>query len=290
MATYRLKRLASIVAKVQRPEANFKLGELDDIGGCRLILETVEQVHQAADTLKARLILKGSDGEKNYIDTPRESGYRSYHLLTNNETPEGSYHIEIQIRTKLQHYWSTAVEAAGEIYGAEYKSMETNRVNDEQEAERLCFFKIVSSLFALEEHTSPVPGFTDNQHDLRAQLRSLDCAKQLLDDLQQATDSVLPIETKQNSDKELFLLKLSRSNQDLDIESYGQRQLLDAMSQYSVYEHRIEASLMGQESEECPYDNVVLVYARDSKQLEIAYPNYSTNVKQFIGIVRDYLS
>ena len=146
VATYRLKRLASIVAKVQRPEANFKLGELDDIGGCRLILETVEQVHQAADTLKARLTLKGSDGEKNYIVTPRESGYRSYHLLTNNETPEGSYHVEIQIRTKLQHYWSTAVEAAGEIYGTEYKSNARRQFQDSRTINMICGHNYVHSI------------------------------------------------------------------------------------------------------------------------------------------------
>lgn len=35
--------------------------------------------------------------------------------------------MEVQIRTQLQHYWATAVEAAGEIYGAEYKSPEVRR-------------------------------------------------------------------------------------------------------------------------------------------------------------------
>lgn len=37
------------------------------------------------------------------------------------------------------------------------------------------------------------------------------------------------------------------------------------------------------------YDNAVLVYAHDAKQLSVAYPNYSTNVQYFLNKVRSYL-
>lgn len=122
VATYRLKRMVSIVRKLQRPNTHFKLGELDDIGGCRLIVETNGQVRQSAEWLASTLSLKNGLGDKDYIANPQHSGYRSRHLLCNVSSDSGSYHVEIQIRTRLQHCWSTAVEAAGEIYGTEYKS------------------------------------------------------------------------------------------------------------------------------------------------------------------------
>ncbi|KAB7790051.1 RelA/SpoT domain-containing protein [Bifidobacterium leontopitheci] len=80
VSTYRLKRMISIVRKLQRSNAHFKLGELDDIGGCRLIVETNDQVGEAANWLAARLPLKNGSGDKDYIARPQNSGYRSRHL------------------------------------------------------------------------------------------------------------------------------------------------------------------------------------------------------------------
>lgn len=152
VCTYRLKRIVSIIRKLQRAQTHLKLGELDDIGGCRLILETNNQVRQAAEILKSQIPLKKGRGEKDYILNPQKSGYRSRHLLFKPETQTGSYQVEVQIRTQLQHYWATAVEAAGEIYGTEYKSPEVRRqAVGPEDQERIQFFQIVSSLFALEE-------------------------------------------------------------------------------------------------------------------------------------------
>ena len=64
-----------------RAQTHLKLGELDDIGGCRLILETNNQVRQAAEILKSQIPLKKGSGEKDYILNPQKSGYRSRHLL-----------------------------------------------------------------------------------------------------------------------------------------------------------------------------------------------------------------
>lgn len=292
VCTYRLKRLTSIIRKLQRPNAHLKLGELDDIGGCRLIVESNEQVSHMARLLKTLLPLKNGGGEKNYIDSPQRSGYRSHHLLTKLDTGEGSYQVEIQIRTRLQHYWSTAVEAAGEIYGVEYKSPQTWRSATGDDEERIRFFKIVSGLFAAEEGTAPVPGFEQERDALLVQLRSLACATQLLDDLQASTDSVLPIPHPSHDHDALFLLKLSREDQYLDIEAFPQDRLAEALERYGQLEELIEARAIGHtpnEPDGCPYDNVVLVHATDSNQLEIAYPNYSTNVDQFVSKVHDYL-
>lgn len=43
VVSYRLKRMKSILRKLQREDSRFKLGILDDIGGCRLIVNDVEE-------------------------------------------------------------------------------------------------------------------------------------------------------------------------------------------------------------------------------------------------------
>ena len=102
--------------------------------------------------------------------------------------------MEVQIRTQLQHYWATAVEAAGEIYGAEYKSPEVRRqAVGLEDQERIQFFQIVSSLFALEEGAPQVSGFEHSQKELVKELQTLECASCLLDDLAASTDSIFPL-------------------------------------------------------------------------------------------------
>ncbi|WP_148401418.1 hypothetical protein [Bifidobacterium gallicum] len=39
-----------------------------------------------------------------------------------------------------------------------------------------------------------------------------------------------------------------------------------------------------------PQVNAVLVYVSNSEQLDIVYPNYSTNVSNFIDKVKQYMS
>lgn len=155
------------------------------------------------------------------------------------------------------------------------------------------FFAIASSLFALEEHSPQVPGFTGDKDSLVAQLNDLNCASQLIADLKATADSVLEIHAKPTGDAELFLLKFSRANQYLDIESFRPSHLENALGRSDTIENDIESKpslpTLNSDAEDTSYDNVALVYAKDSKQLNIAYPNYSTNVKTFVDAVSGYL-
>lgn len=295
VATYRLKRMTSIIRKLQRPHTHFKLGELDDIGGCRLIVDTNAEVQEAAEYLESKFSLKnGGKTRKDYILNPQKSGYRSRHILTSIDSESGCYHIEIQIRTKLQHYWATAVEASDEIYGTHYKNQGTDDNLPPIDQDRMHFFAIVSSLFAIEENSPEVPGFTDNKRSLITQLNESDCSKQILRDLKATTDSVFNIDLPQTDHQELFLLKFSRANQYLDIVPFRQKDLREALNQYDALENEIEPMNAQQYSNlkgaETFYDNVVLVFAQNPQQLNIAYPNYSANVNQFVEKVSDYLA
>ena len=89
---------------------------------------------------------------------------------------------------------------------------------------------------------------------------------------------------------ELFLLKLSRESQYLDVEAFSAEELDKALRRYDDVEQHIKMSgAIDDISSETEYDNAVLVYARNAEQLAIAYPNYSTNVRYFLDKVKSYL-
>ena len=45
--SFRLKRMESIVGKIKRPGKHYQLGTMDDIGGCRVIVDDMPQLEEA---------------------------------------------------------------------------------------------------------------------------------------------------------------------------------------------------------------------------------------------------
>lgn len=152
----RLKRLESITGKIQRfPE--MQLYKMQDLGGCRVIVDTIEQVYNAIDRYKFSRIRHILKREYDYIANPKESGYRSYHMVyqfhsESKDTYNKNMFIEIQFRTKLQHMWATAVEMMG-IY------TKSNLKSSQGDYDILRFFTLVSSLFAIEEKNAHMSSY-----------------------------------------------------------------------------------------------------------------------------------
>ncbi len=102
----RLKRTPSIVNKLRRFDG-MKLKNMQDIGGCRAIVSNEKRVRKLVRELRKRKLFKMKD----YIKDPKESGYRSIHLVGNFANTKGEVRsIELQVRTAAQHAWATAVE------------------------------------------------------------------------------------------------------------------------------------------------------------------------------------
>ncbi len=76
----RLKRLSSIVAKLQR-EPKMDLWSMQDLGGCRVVVPTLEDVYTLVNRYKKSRVRHILKKENDYIGEPRSSGYRSYHLI-----------------------------------------------------------------------------------------------------------------------------------------------------------------------------------------------------------------
>ena len=284
VAVYRLKRMASIIKKLQRPTQKFELGALDDIGGCRLIVETIGDVYAAAEWLKGRMEIKTI---KDYIKNPQDSGYRSCHVICKVPVGASKYRIEVQIRTRLQHLWATAVEAVGEIYDIEHKSPHVRKGLCGEPMLHDRFLRLAARLFADEEGTAPVPDTPESSDEVRDELRALAERTSLLDDLKVARNGVSVVCS--NTDAEnYFLLCLARELQFFAIVGYASfKEAADVYFQTEnpgLFRDQIkennEKSVL-----EPGFDNVVLVHSQSVQQVRDSYLNYTLGVDQFVEYV-----
>ena len=72
----RLKRAPTILSKLVR-EPNMQLSTMQDIAGCRAVLDSVTQLRAVQERFKTETIVRLDD----YIERPKASGYRGVHLV-----------------------------------------------------------------------------------------------------------------------------------------------------------------------------------------------------------------
>ena len=164
----RLKRLTTIIDKLGR-EPSLGLATVQDVGGCRALLENVPDLRRVERRLrKNRPPLRDSD----YILRPRSSGYRAVHVVVQYPDRGGALRaIEVQLRTKSMHEWAIAVER---LSGQEHADLKSGQGPPDV----LAFFEAASEAMALEEAGAPVPQqLSDHVTALRvAALHSLERA------------------------------------------------------------------------------------------------------------------
>ena len=134
-----LKRAPSIIYKLRR-EPYMDLSRMEDIGGCRAILSTLNKVRELQDRLKNSSSSNILHRERDYITNPKTSGYRGVHLIYGYNGEKDKFvnmKVELQIRTKIQYSWATAVEVIDTFTGRSLKS-------GEGEEKWLRFFKLIS--------------------------------------------------------------------------------------------------------------------------------------------------
>jgi ppGpp synthetase/RelA/SpoT-type nucleotidyltranferase len=113
----RFKRMDRIVDKLLR-YPRMRLSQMEDIGGCRVVLPDIESVYRAL----ARVQRQWGDSARltDYIAAPKEDGYRGIHVI---ERRDGRL-VEVQLRTRGQHQWAEAIEAWGPRLGFNLKDGE----------------------------------------------------------------------------------------------------------------------------------------------------------------------
>ncbi|WP_280407099.1 RelA/SpoT domain-containing protein [Nocardia brasiliensis] len=137
----RLKRIPTILDKLRREPA-MALSTMADIGGCRAVLDSIEEVRR----IQARWESSGRTlAVRDYILTPRDSGYRAVHVIVHYDDRQ----IEVQLRTRVMHEWAYTVETMTGRLGHNIKGGDGPSVVQD-------WFKAVSEAMALEESGSTV--------------------------------------------------------------------------------------------------------------------------------------
>ncbi|MEW6909515.1 hypothetical protein [Trueperella pyogenes] len=290
VVTYRMKRVPSIKGKIERPNASFNLHTMDDIGGCRLIVKNIEDVPPALSMLQAKLenssMGKPEMSVKNYIDSPKESGYRSCHLIIRFPDIPGANRIEIQIRTELQHHWATAVEVFDEIYGSSIKSPRGNENDESIIADCKSLLQIASGLFAFEENKPRIPGMNESKSELLEKLTRIERLDEITRQLEAACQDVVVQPSTTIEDGEIHILRFFKDHQLLIVDHFSQQELQHALEQYELFEQHAFSPEPGDDIE--PENvNVVLVRAK-SMNLQVAYPNYSAQTLVFLERLKHY--
>lgn len=256
---------------------------MQDIGGCRTVLSNVSLVRKLGnlyiDKRKSRGLKHKKVNEKDYIKNPKADGYRSLHLIYKYKSDKKSTYdgllVEIQIRSRIQHAWATAVETVDLFTKQAIKS-------NEGRPEWMEFFKLVSLAFALMEGESPVPGTPADPIELKREIKKKVGELRVFQKMEKWTKAITIIEPKM---KELhfFLLVLDVSEQDkekLEIRGYLKDSERTATDQYLEAEKS-----QGRD----PNKDVVLVAADSINELRKAYPNYFIDTSHFLTYLKTYL-
>jgi ppGpp synthetase/RelA/SpoT-type nucleotidyltranferase len=134
----RLKRKPQIVRKLNR--LSVRLTQLQDIGGCRIIVQKNSDVDKLykylVDTVGSQNVFT-IERTTDYRDVGRDdTGYRALHVILRRD----GIHLELQIRSRIQHYWAESIERTSVIYGYHLKESEGS-------PQVIKYFKILSDIF-----------------------------------------------------------------------------------------------------------------------------------------------
>ena len=298
----RRKRTESILLKLKQ-QPKLDLARMQDLVGFRIVFrhnnpernlaridELVKIISESRMRSKSRIT--------NYIVDPRESGYRSVHAIfkynSSSYPGHNNMQVELQIRTKIQHIWATAVETVGMFERSHLKQ----GIGNENWLE---FFRIMSQLMSIEEETSVATNQERKliQKKLRVISTKIGASEQLsliaLQNaiLQQAYNKI-KARTKSNLGYMLLNLDLRKLNayynaptpadrisleKIITIDGFGKNEELRATGEYS----RLE-----KEAHESSDVFVLLAKARDVKSLRKGFPNYFADISEFIAMHDKY--
>jgi hypothetical protein len=269
----RLKRMQAIRRKLSR--TNIRLHQLQDLGGCRAILTSLDDMRRLVETMRqCRHELRS---ESDYIAKPKADGYRSHHLMFNYQGRgdrkifDGK-RIEVQIRTRLQHAWATAVESVGLFLGEYLKGGLGN-------PQWLRLFKLMSAEFSRFEgcpEQPDVPPYSQRISEIKVLDKALEATKNL-DKLSHAV-RFTDISVIARQKPTYYLIQYDNATNEIAVQSYFVPK--SAMASYGSAEFFDNKT--GRDTK-----NVVLVEADKVESLKEAYPNYFGDVQLFRAQLRN---
>lgn len=262
----RHKRKNTIFDKLLRLK-KMKLARMDDIAGCRLIFENIDELNKFRSnfhTARFNHHRRNTPDKYNYIKIPKNTGYRGIHDVyeydVNSTSGKGlvGLFIEIQYRTLIQHAWATAVEVVGFVTASQPKFQQGDKRYEHAMA-------LASEILARahEELTGPFPN--KSNREVLEEFLKLDSELSLLQTLRGLNQAKNEVTDKKNA-----ILIFSETG-DLEIKSY--RYATDALRALLELEKQF------------PKNDIVLVRADSSEEVRLAFRNYFSDAREFIRLI-----
>ena len=276
LVAQRLKRLSSIDAKLRRFR-NMNLARMQDVGGCRAVLPSVDDVRRVARSYEDRPPRHRVVHTDDYLARPRSSGYRGIHLVSRfqpGEEEEAFYagmRLEIQLRSRLQHAWAAAVETVGTFSGQALKSSEGDHG-------WLRFFALMASEIAFSEECPVVPDTADSRDALRHELAVTASALGAVARLERYRQALKILEGHVRNGQAEYFHIVAESWQDGTARVRWNEYAGDEREEAIRAFEEVEAAI-----EHFPGAETVLVRVASVEALRSAYPSYFADTRAFVA-------
>jgi hypothetical protein len=278
LVVQRSKRLASIIPKLQR----MRLTQIQDIGGCRAIVRNLDRLYDvhgaymklAAKKDKRRPYLDGEPDD--YIKFPKKDGYRGIHYVFRYRSEQKDFEcfnemkIEIQLRTRAQHSWATALEIVDLFTGQKLKSdIDANKADPDWKR----FFALMASAIAVEEDCPLVPGTPAEHKELFTELAQVTKRLDAVTKLSAYGAAVAHMGQKKPRKGGEFLVVLNADTRELMVRLYEGRSVRKIDAEYL----ELEKKHLNQ-----PHMQVLQVKAKSLEDFQRGYPNYNLDTSAFV--------
>lgn len=280
LVAQRIKRIQSTLNKLVR-EPTMKLSQMHDLGGCRAIVSNVEAIRTLTDIYAKRSLISQKEMRcYDYLNAPKLDGYRGVHLVVRyvarkkSNEPWNGQRVEIQLRTRLQHAFSTAVETVSLFTRSALKT-------GGGATEWRRFFSLMGSALAHREGTPPVPGTPFDYAQLVSELRAAAGALNVEARLMGWTTALKVLSTpnrpQASKSNRWMLLTLDLPARTIKVTAYSNRK--EAAEKLAVLEKGDNGKNL----------DVVLVWVDHVKDLRKAFPNYYGDTTEFVKLLGSIL-
>lgn len=217
---------------------------------------------------------------RDYISRPKPDGYRSIHLVIQYDTPVPEHmdcnglRVEVQIRTRLQYAWATAVETASTVSGLALKSGANGGYWGR-------FFELMDDYIATKEGTPLLYDQSRNHSELRSEVSGLVVKLKAITLLEGMQNVMRSFRLLGSRNRGYYLMTLRSKEQSIGVEEFQESDFKLAAAKYASEEEKFR------ENQDV---HVVLVKVQSLQELESAYSSYFLDSSVFLAQVKQLLA
>ena len=264
----RLKRMESIIDKLRRPNSS-KLSRIDDIAGIRIIVNNFTEIYEISELLEKLLISNNCQLKynKDYIEFSKKDGYRSLHKIFTFSYENKNLNFEIQIRTKLQHLWSTTVEIYDLI---EYKNLKSGSFNKLKTWEGLFFKRCSKTVENFEkENFTTSKKIVNKIFTFKKYIKIFERLKTI-----KSIKNINLLKDYKDGDSLLLIIDIEKGNI-----NFLDGEVENLVTYYNILEQEVEKKI-----------KLLLLTIKNIKKLRSAYSNYFLDNDEFIKLLETIYS